>query len=890
MHLGVIPNQSWLAAGDVIGATCVVLPVPATSGAGLYGSDLPSRLSAGRQAHAILRSSPVEWMLDTGALGLTLVEGPGGLSDLKLTHETLQVPLVSHCVDPIYTVLQGLPWDVAWHILQSRTWIKAVWDADHAGELRALGVPAVAHLPPAALEFDYDLRPLPDTAPWDVAFVGNACPTPVPPRGMSDRLADWVRAQAAAIIGGRSREAFFDAFARCPEALDMTTPAGRAPVSAAAAAKYFSAKQYFLLLLAAHRRDQYVRYLQRELGPRCCIRGLGWSASDGGVLEAPAGSLDAYVGGFRQAAINVNFVEGDTQNGVNLRHFEITAAGGFMLAYDHPELHSCFRVGQECAAFHDEESLRERIAYYLAHPEERRAVALAGQRRTLGEHRYRHRLDAATRLVSLLAPPMPRPPATLTGPAKAPTPEALLILLNPGRVTRNCLVAMGAAAKRLGIESVGLELEPIWKRFKAGRPVSHESISSLVREKNIGAVLSYGLQGLCEWPVSREASGEMRPLFEVLGVPHLMWWTDHPQWADQGVGLREELQPLLRRAGNHHFVKSAAAAAELRDCLGWSRCYGLPVAEDPELLQPAAGVTPEFDVVAVVGSVPVLPRVLEPFLHAEDPDPTEMARAVSPEVSARIEQSWLALAPPALHAELTALVRRWVEGKCAAPRTAGFRLLHEIRGEFPVGFDWLRANPPAYFDAVRALWSLWNWRRTFILAYLARHFHVGVLGSDWSGIGVAGGGTWVEYTDQPRAYARGRIAINVSQASDEEGLSHKPFQIAASGVCLLHDDRVGLAECFTPGAEVTVFDTPRQARQAVAALLDQPELRATTASAARARLCRDHTWDRRLAEMLAAAGVGFPALQQRAASKTSPMPPPGGDPAVIREPEPLLTR
>ena len=49
--------------------------------------------------------------------------------------------------------------------------------------------------------------------------------------------------------------------------------------------------------------------------------------------------------------------------------------------------------------FTDERDLLEKIRYYLHHPRERIEIALAGQRRTLSEHLYSHRIG---RLVEML--------------------------------------------------------------------------------------------------------------------------------------------------------------------------------------------------------------------------------------------------------------------------------------------------------------------------------------------------------------------------------------------------------------------------------------------------------------------------------------------------------
>jgi spore maturation protein CgeB len=118
-----------------------------------------------------------------------------------------------------------------------------------------------------------------------------------------------------------------------------------------------------------------------------------------------------------------------------------------------------------------------------------------------------------------------------------------------------------------------------------------------------------------------------------------------------------------------------------------------------------------------------------------------------------------------------------------------------------------------------------------------------------------GGSERVPHVSQPQVYARGHLAINIAQGNDEEGLSHKPFQIAACGVPMLHNDVYGLSECFTPGEEAVVFDSPREARERVAELLADKSKSRRMADASRSRVCRAHTWRQRLPRMLELAGV-----------------------------------
>lgn len=77
---------------------------------------------------------------------------------------------------------------------------------------------------------------------------------------------------------------------------------------------------------------------------------------------------------------------------VNPRTFEIAACGGFQLVDRREELDALFIPDKEIALFEDLAGLKEKIAYYLAHPGERERIALAGRHRVLQEHTLEQRM------------------------------------------------------------------------------------------------------------------------------------------------------------------------------------------------------------------------------------------------------------------------------------------------------------------------------------------------------------------------------------------------------------------------------------------------------------------------------------------------------------------
>jgi hypothetical protein len=71
---------------------------------------------------------------------------------------------------------------------------------------------------------------------------------------------------------------------------------------------------------------------------------------------------------------------------IRQRVYLVLGAGACYLVERHPEIARQFEDGREIVLWDDEAELCDRIAYYLAHDDERRAVGLAGHRRARAEY------------------------------------------------------------------------------------------------------------------------------------------------------------------------------------------------------------------------------------------------------------------------------------------------------------------------------------------------------------------------------------------------------------------------------------------------------------------------------------------------------------------------
>jgi spore maturation protein CgeB len=140
------------------------------------------------------------------------------------------------------------------------------------------------------------------------------------------------------------------------------------------------------------------------------IWGSEWAGADGvwPLVQRQGARISSADGVriFNASAINLNlhsstYVDGVDPRGdfVNPRTFELAACGAFQLVDERRLLPELFVPGVEVATFASVPELRDRIAHYLAHPEERAAIAAAGRRRVLAEHTYAARMGELLEVV-----------------------------------------------------------------------------------------------------------------------------------------------------------------------------------------------------------------------------------------------------------------------------------------------------------------------------------------------------------------------------------------------------------------------------------------------------------------------------------------------------------
>lgn len=108
------------------------------------------------------------------------------------------------------------------------------------------------------------------------------------------------------------------------------------------------------------------------------------------------GPIDFYEGApgvFANSKINLNISLRSIINGIPLRCFEIMGSGGFLLSDYAGDFNMFFEAGEDYVYFDSKKDLIEKAKYYLAHDDERKAIADNAVNKIMQGHTYVHRVE-----------------------------------------------------------------------------------------------------------------------------------------------------------------------------------------------------------------------------------------------------------------------------------------------------------------------------------------------------------------------------------------------------------------------------------------------------------------------------------------------------------------
>ncbi|RMH11247.1 MAG: glycosyltransferase family 1 protein [Planctomycetota bacterium] len=449
----------------------------------------------------------------------------------------------------------------------------------------------------------------------------------------------------------------------------------------------------------------------------------------------------------------------------------------------------------------------------------------------------------------------------------------VLFFTHPGTNSRDILLDMALGFEKAGHEVIQWELEPWANLFKSAGPAQKQVVaqatamfSRFIEANRID--LSIGMWANALGSLAHGfRDGQPVSFFELTGHPHLMFWLDAPHWA--GGGSMQELfgSPLLRTERIRHYVNNAGIAREMMEVLGFGATIGRRYGINEDVFRPYPEQARKYDIVFGLGPGDGKPsELMLRELESDDPDVdairAERADSVRPKL-VDCAQSFAGEHVGAMIELFLALLDRRL-GPPGRPMLDDLAAL-ESSGHAEAGRV-LRANPKALVRAFSLLRSIDAWRRAFTITHLSQRLNCAVFGSasleHWPCRATMLGD--LQYQDMARAYSSGLIGLNAMRWQDDIGLNLKPYEITASGACLLCDGRVGFEEAFEPGVEAECFQSPGEALQKARSLVGDPDRARQMADAGRARTLRDHTWSAAADELIEFAINGPRRLRQAA--------------------------
>lgn len=102
---------------------------------------------------------------------------------------------------------------------------------------------------------------------------------------------------------------------------------------------------------------------------------------------------------FRESKINLNFTIPNIKSGIPLRIWDVLGARGFLLTNYQAEIPLYFKEGEDLVCFDGIEDLKEKVAYYLVHEDERKEIAWNGYEKVKKYHSYVNRIQEMLHIV-----------------------------------------------------------------------------------------------------------------------------------------------------------------------------------------------------------------------------------------------------------------------------------------------------------------------------------------------------------------------------------------------------------------------------------------------------------------------------------------------------------
>ena len=95
---------------------------------------------------------------------------------------------------------------------------------------------------------------------------------------------------------------------------------------------------------------------------------------------------------FADSAINIDINSLHMPTAVNSRLFDVPMCGGFVITDYREGVYDLFNE-DEIVCYKSIDDLKEKVDYYLKHPDERKKIITRARKRILNQHMYTHRVQ-----------------------------------------------------------------------------------------------------------------------------------------------------------------------------------------------------------------------------------------------------------------------------------------------------------------------------------------------------------------------------------------------------------------------------------------------------------------------------------------------------------------
>lgn len=434
----------------------------------------------------------------------------------------------------------------------------------------------------------------------------------------------------------------------------------------------------------------------------------------------------------------------------------------------------------------------------------------------------------------------------------------LLFLLQPGANSRSIFQGLIRGFADAGHHAMVLELAPFWNAY-AREPARREALmaeatralADLVRRERAEATVAMWGNGISTF-AGGMAAGRPSSVFDVLGIPHLLYWLDAPHWAAGGSAASLFGHPAIAGPMLLHAVNNEGIAEEMTGVLGFGTTIPIAYGVDTRVFRPGGppAARAEFDLVVSCGPGDPPPTAIE--LRELENDKPDMA-AIRGERAKLAAEAIRPLARGDADAQVLALLLESQVREPHKPMLARLRELSRAHASLGPASGSLLADAARWVRATGVIRTVDQSARAFTIAWLSRRCRMAMFGAvseAWPIIATSAGE--VPFDQMTEWYGRGLAGLNVMRWQDDVGVNLKPLEVGASGRACLCARRAGLERLLEPGNEQITFDTPDGALRELRALRDSPRRAVEIGGAARARIERDHTWAARATTLAAA--------------------------------------